>query len=118
MWNSPADSWPPPCGTAGSQFGSGNAFALPANVPLLADAAALDLALVFIMSTPPARDPVVRWFKNPAASRDEAMRLLKTMGRMVESYRRAMEEALPKPPPPPDPAWASVRTRSRRRRRR
>src|SRR5207237_10835244 len=27
--------------------------ALPANVPLLADAAALDLALVFIMSTPP-----------------------------------------------------------------
>src|SRR5438046_1271534 len=61
---------------------------LPASLSLLADAAALDLALVFIMSTPPARDAVIRWFKNPSGSRDEAMRLLRTMGRMVESYRR------------------------------
>jgi len=73
---------------------------LPMNLPLLSDAAALDLALVFIMSTPPARDAVVRWFKNPSGSRDEAMRLLKTMGRMVESYHGAMKEPEPAPPPP------------------
>src|SRR4051812_24070773 len=76
---------------------------LPVSVPLLADAGALDLALVFIMSTPPARDAVVRWFKNPSGSRDEAMRLLKTMSRMVESYQQAMKAAEPAPPPPPPP---------------
>ena len=73
---------------------------LPETLPLLADAKALDLALVFIMSTPPARDAVLRWFKNPSGSRDEAMRLLRTMARMVESYGRAMTEAVPPPPAP------------------
>ena len=84
--------------------------ALPGNLPLLADAAALDLALVFIMSTPPARDAVVRWFKNPSASRDEATRLLRTMGRMVETYRQAMSETPPAPPQaaPPAPKAAPV----------
>jgi hypothetical protein len=77
---------------------------LPVSVPLLADAAALDLALVFIMSTPPARDAVVRWFKNPSASRDEAMRVLKTMSRMVESYQTAMGKPDGGAPPPPKPA--------------
>ena len=33
--------------------------ALPGSLPLLSDAKALDLALVFIMSTPPARDAVI-----------------------------------------------------------
>ena len=83
---------------------------LPVSVPLLADAKALDLALVFIMSTPPARDAVVRWFKNPSGSRDEANKVLKTMGRMVETYQQALKEAdaaapppaPPKPPVPPD----------------
>ncbi len=75
--------------------------ALPVSLPQLADAAALDLALVFIMSTPPARDAVVRWFKNPSGSREEAMRLLRTMGRMVESYQKALVEPAAPPPPPP-----------------
>ena len=32
---------------------------------------------------------------------DEAMRLLKTMSRMVESYQQALKDAEPAPPPPP-----------------
>jgi len=50
---------------------------LPGTVPLLADAKALDLALVFIMSTPPARDAVIKWFKNPAGSREQATRVFR-----------------------------------------
>jgi hypothetical protein len=80
--------------------------ALPATLPLLDNPKALDLALVFIMSTPPARTAVVKWFKNPSGSREEAMKLLKTMGRMVESYQKAIAEedekaAPPAAPPPP-----------------
>lgn len=77
--------------------------ALPTTLPLLAEPDALELALVFIMSTPPARDAVIRWFKNPSGSPDEAMRLLRTMGRMVESYRQALNEALAALPPPSIP---------------
>src|SRR5450631_1752918 len=80
---------------------------LPMNVPLLADRGALDLALVFIMSTPPARDAVVRWFKNPSGSRDETMKLLKTMSRMVESYQAAVKEPEEAPPPPVKPPPAA-----------
>src|SRR5205085_1489383 len=80
--------------------------ALPPSLPLLPDALALDLALVFIMSTPPARDAVVRWFKNPSGSREEAMRLLRTMGRMVESYQKALKETEGEPSPPPKIASA------------
>src|SRR5690242_13027520 len=47
---------------------------LPVSLSQLADPSALDLALVFIMTTPPARDAVVRWFKNPSGSRDEAIK--------------------------------------------
>ncbi len=82
--------------------------ALPGNLPLLADPAALDLALVFIMTTPPAQDAVVRWFKNPSASRDEATRLLRTMGRMVETYHGAMNEAAAGPPAAAPPVPKAV----------
>ena len=67
---------------------------LPVSLEPLADPSALDLALVFIMTTPPARDAVVRWFKNPSGSRDEAIKVLKTVGRMVETYRQALESFL------------------------
>jgi hypothetical protein len=80
--------------------------ALPGTLPLLDDPKALDLALVFIMSTPPARDAVIRWFKSPAGSRDEAMKLLNKIGRMVEAYRKAISEAEgagPAPSPTPAP---------------
>src|SRR5688572_6248594 len=70
---------------------------LPDSLPLLSDPKTLDLSLVFIMSTPPARDTVIRWFKNPARSRDEAMRLLNKIGRMVETYHKAMAEAAAPP---------------------
>src|SRR5207253_1840461 len=35
-----------------------------------------------------------------------AMRLLRTMGRMVESYQAAIAESAPPPPPPPPPPMA------------
>src|SRR6185436_6931883 len=75
--------------------------ALPGSVPQLSDPKAVDLALVFIMTTPPARDAVIKWFKNPAASRDQAMKLLGKIAAMVESYQKAMADA---EGPPSEPA--------------
>jgi hypothetical protein len=81
---------------------------IPGVLPQPPEPMSVDLSLVFVLTSPQAREKAVRWSANPDASKAEATTLLKIMGRMVEAYRRAMVEsraasapAAPAPPPPP-----------------
>ncbi len=83
---------------------------IPSVLPQPPEPMAVDLSLVFVMTSPQAREKAVRWSADPAASQAEATALLRIMGRMVESYRMAMIESRGAPPapepvaPPPTPA--------------
>jgi hypothetical protein len=79
---------------------------LPTVLPQPAEAQSLDLSLVFIMTSPQARAKALRWQLNPAQSQAEATVFLRVMGRMVESYRRALIDSRSDPPPPDRPAAA------------
>jgi hypothetical protein len=65
---------------------------------------ALDLALVFVMTSPPARASAARWSQNPQGSREEATKMLRVMARIVEGYRQAMIDASGGPAPAAVPA--------------
>ncbi len=82
----------------------------------------LELAIVFIMSAPRGRETAARWLGVPGGALEEASLRLRVMGRLIDSYCKALfearvapaeEAAVPEPvraeaPPPPAPFLASV----------
>jgi len=89
----------------------------------------LELALVFIMSSPQGRDTATRWMSDRSGNAEEAAIRLKVMGRLADAYCRAIlesrkvawasavaatprsasaESASPVAPPPPNPEPVAV----------
>lgn len=67
------------------------------------DPETLEFLIAFITMSPKGRDAVAKWVADPAGQKNEAGAKIGAIGKIVQTYQRALREYKPAPPPPSSP---------------